>query len=85
MQAAIWKHIEDGNLEGVLTVLNEAEKTHPQRRQAVARAKRYIENQWDGIESQKRYREELLGCSDPKPVVEYLRISKSRMRKNWKP
>ena len=62
-QAAIWKHIEEGKLEGVLAVLSEAEKAHPERQKAISRAKRYIENQWDGIEAQKRYREELLGCS----------------------
>ncbi|OIQ61041.1 ISLre2 family transposase [Neomoorella thermoacetica] len=63
MQAAIWKHIGEGQLEGVLGVLREAEKAHPERRKAISRAKRYIENQWDGIEAQKRYKEELLGCS----------------------
>lgn len=63
MQATIWKHIEGGNLEGVLADLNEAEKAHPERQKAIARAKRYIANQWEGIEAQNRYREELLGCS----------------------
>jgi hypothetical protein len=85
LKRALWKAIYKGDLEKVKEIFNDRYNSCKREgeKEAVKRALEYIENNWEGILSYSRYKEEIVGCSAESHVSHVLSERLSRGPISW--
>lgn len=81
----IWKALQDLNWAEVEAIMKAAIKTAAtdKHKKAIRECRRYIKNNWEGIENYQKYAEEVRGCSAEGHVSHVLSARLSRRPGGW--
>ncbi|HHV58578.1 MAG TPA: hypothetical protein GXX50_12600, partial [Firmicutes bacterium] len=81
----LWQALQDRDRKEVKKILEAAEKVaeSQNRRRAVQKCRTYVQHNWDGIASYKKYREEIVGCSAEPHVSHVLSARMSSRPMAW--